>query len=125
MHRLLFLLVLALLAGGCRESLVDVNPGPGPSGIPPSTTDPLYLKGPGTLVVGDEANYRGQSHHDAAQYRWIVSGSGVLQGDFNSGTRFLSARAVDDGEITLVVHALDAEGRLVGEGERTIQIVRR
>ena len=112
----LFAAVLALT--GCRDYVVNpVEPVPAPA----DDVRRAYIKGPGELEVGTEAEYKAELFQNV-RYDWRLRGPVTLEAT-DDGTRYLPSRATLPGVATLEVLVFDHEtGDLVARGDREIRV---
>lgn len=127
MRRLYPLLVTVfalLLAGGCRDVLVDPS-SPIPQ-APPATGDvpSIYLKGPTSLPVNAEANYRAQLVAGVDHYEWRAMGDGEVSIRFPYGgdTRLPVVTGQGVGAVDLIAEAYDSDGRLIALAAKNVAI---
>ncbi len=125
----LLLLALTLCTTGCRDSLVDEPPG-GADAPPPTETDgatarSIYVKGTADLRLGDTGHYRAEPLEDVARYVWVhaVGSTGSVVGTPTDPLdRLYDLTGETSGVVYLQVTALDAQGKALGIGTKTIQV---
>ncbi len=123
-------MLLALLLGllGCRDALVD-EPLPPNSEAPSTDTttqSQMYLKGPAELGIGETRNYRAEPLDNAARYRWaLAGGTGSVSGvPVHAIDRLYDITGEEEGSVTLIVQAFDANNAIIGTGSRSIIVMR-
>ena len=114
----LCLLATVLSLTGCRDYVVNPIE---PVVEPAADVRRAYIKGPGELPVGTEAEYKAELFQNV-RYDWRLSGPVTLEA-IDDGTRFLAGRATLPGVATLEVLVFDNEtGDLVARGDREISV---
>jgi len=118
------LLALCLVPfAGCRDVLVDSG-----GGIPQAPTGPgsapsLYLKGPTSLRVTSQANYRAEYIAGVDHYEWRAIGAGTVQISFPYGdSRLPVVTGATAGTVDLIAEAYDVGGAVIGLAAKTIEI---
>ena len=114
----LCLLATVLALTGCRDYVVNPIE---PVAEPAADVRRAYIKGPGELPVGTEAEYKAELFQNV-RYDWRLRGPVTLEA-IDDGTRFLAGRATLPGVATLEVLVFDNEtGDLVARGDREISV---
>jgi hypothetical protein len=119
---LLLSFALLLIAGGCRDVLVDPQPIPqAPQG--PAGTQPLYLKGPSSLGVSLSGNYRAELMPGVDHYEWRALGDGSVNIGFPTGdTRLPRITGASPGSVELIAEAYNADGEVIGLAFKAIAV---
>ena len=123
-HSVLASAAALLLLAGCRDVLVDpASPIPQ---APPANDGvaSIYLKGPFSLRVTVQGNYRAEFVPGVHHYEWRAVGDGAVDIGFPYGgdTRLpvVTGRAV--GSVDLIAEAYDSDGRLMASAAKTVAI---
>ncbi len=126
MRRFYTLLPVAalLLVAGCRDVLVDPA-APIPQ-APPATGDvpSIYLKGPTSLRVSVQGNYRAELVPGVDHYEWHAIGDGAVQISFPyaGDTRLPVVTGQAVGSVDLIAEAYDSAGVLMATAAKTVAI---
>ena len=125
MTRLLPVLLVALALAGCRDSLTGPDPGPDPIDTPTDVRS-MYVKAPEQLVEGEVVDVRAEPIEGATFYSWAFSGPGdvsITPNDPYGRYRVLAAVGVAPGPTLIVSRAFDADGTLLAEGTKAVEVL--
>lgn len=123
-YTLLASVAALLLIAGCRDVLVDPA-APIPQ-APPTNGDlpSIYLKGPASLPVSAQGNYRAEFVPGVDHYEWRAIGAGAVAIGFPYGgdTRLPVVTGQAAGAVDLIAEAYDSDGSLMAVAAKSIVI---